>query len=152
MAPYDGHPTDTSVYISICMHPSSGLKCLVRKIPNWVTPFSFMVSQLWSQLGTLGAYRCSLAAAPWWITAMETARNSVYDIWRASKEVALTTFSPSHAHICKVSTVFCPRCQVHEIVQTPVLMREGLTSCKLIIAKIYLSALKDICTHKKINC
>lgn len=151
MAPYDGHPTDTSVYISICVHPSGGLKCFWcrRKIPNWVTPFSFMVSQLWSQLGTLRAYRGSLAAAPQWITAMETARNSVYDIWRASKEVALTIFSPSHAHTYEVSTVFCPRCHVCEIVQAPVLKREDLTSCKLIITKIYLSALKDIYIHIK---
>ncbi|XP_064279848.1 uncharacterized protein LOC135302833 isoform X3 [Passer domesticus] len=66
--------------------------------------------QLWSCVKTPGADRGSLAAAPQSITAMETARNSVYDIWRASTEVALTIFSPGHACICKVSTIFCPTC------------------------------------------
>lgn len=131
-------PHNTPVYISSCLHLSGGLKCFWcrRKIPYWVTHFSFMFSQLWSCVKTPGADRGSLAAAPQRITAMETARNSVYDIWGASKEVSQTIFSPGHAHICKVSTIFCPRCHVCEIVQTPVLMREGLTSCELIIAKI----------------
>lgn len=107
MALYDGHPTEASVYISSCIYPSGALKCFWyrRRIPYWVTPFSFMTSQLWSCVGTLGTERGSLAAAPQWITAMETARNSVYDIWRASKEVALTVFSPGHACICKVSSL-----------------------------------------------